>query len=142
MASFLLVDYRIHETEADIPKDIPSNKEKHHGRHHHHGHHVRSPSLTQDIPANPHLVYVGPFNKKNMPPLHLLGKCNSICVTLASTGFLLSFIGVCCFAWTSAQRAVSVFASICIVLCVLLCVSVIGLFDTQSIIIKVSVSLS
>ena len=150
LASFLLIDYRIHETETEIPKDIPSHKEKsekhgHHGRHGHRGHHVRSVSLTHDIPlprsANPHVVYVGPF-KKQQPPLQLLGKCNSVCITLSSTGLLLTFIGVCAYAWTAIDHSVSIFASICMALCVLLCAVVIGLYDTQGIVIKVNVSIT
>jgi len=150
LASFLLIDYRIHETETEIPKDVPSNKEKsekhhgHHGHHGHRGHHVRSASLTQDIPprsANPHVVYVGPFSKQK-PPLQLLGKCNSLCLTLSSTGLLLTFIGACSYAWTAFDRSVSIFASICIVLCILLCVTVIGMYDTQGIVIKVNVSIT
>jgi len=149
LASFLLIDYRIHETETEIPKDVPSNKdksEKHHGHHGRHGHrgHVHSVSLTQDISprsANPHVVYVGPF-KKQQPPLQLLGKCNSLCMILSSTGLLLTFIGACSYAWTAFDRSVSVFASICIVSCILLCAMVIGMYDTQGIVIKVNVSIT
>jgi len=144
LASFLLIDYRIHETETEFPQDVPSNKEKHHGRHGHHGRHVRSVSLTQDIPprsANPHVVYVGPF-KKQQPPLQLLGKCNSLCITLSSTGLLLTFIGACAYAWTASERSVCIFGSICMALCVLLCAMVIGMYDTQGIVIKVHVSIA
>ncbi|KAK2463115.1 hypothetical protein APHAL10511_004770 [Amanita phalloides] len=136
MASFLLIDYRIHETETELPRGVPSDKgiyvnNQKHGR-----------SISVDIPttsANPRVVQVGPF-KRLKPPLHLIGRCHSLCVTLASTGILLAFIGACCFAWTSSQHSVSIFASICIGMCMVLCVLVVGLYDTQSIVIKESVA--
>ncbi|KAF8622774.1 hypothetical protein AX15_006857 [Amanita polypyramis BW_CC] len=140
VASFVLVDYRIHETETELPRGMPrSVKGKSEKHHHRHG---RSISISHDLPmpsADPHLVQVGPFKKK--PPLHMLGRCHSLCVTLSSTGFLLAFIGVCCFAWTE-HRSVSIFATVCIGLCFVMCVGVFGLFDTQSIVIKVNVSIT
>lgn len=143
MASFLLVNYRIHETEVEIPRGIPTSggrvTEK--SEKHHRSNSSKNPQV-QDLPpsSNPRLVQVGLF--KGKPPVHLLGRCHSLCVTLASFAFILAFIGVCCFAWTISDPAISVFATVCIGLCLFLCIWVFILYDANSIVIKVDVSIT
>ncbi|KAF8622381.1 hypothetical protein AX15_007036 [Amanita polypyramis BW_CC] len=72
LASFLLIDYRIHETETELPRGMPQDRAKSNRP---------STSVPQDSPApmpsaNPRLVQVGPFRKK--PPLHLLQLVSSL----------------------------------------------------------------
>lgn len=142
MASFLLVDYRIHETETELPRGVDSEVDKSEKRrgHHHHNRSSASHPLAGTPSANPRLVPVGLFKRKL--PVHLLGRCHSLCVTLASVGFILAFIGVCCFAWTISNSAVSIFATMCVAFCVVLAIGVFAMYDSGGIIIKVDVSLT
>jgi len=67
--------------------------------------------------SDPHLEQVGPFRRK--PPHHLLGRCHSLCVFLASVGFLLALMGVILYVWARQPLGVGIFASVCMASCVM-----------------------
>jgi len=67
--------------------------------------------------TNPHLVQVGPFQRQ--PPIHLLGRCHTLCVILTALGFVLGLTGILCFAWDRLPLSVSVSSSFFMAMCVI-----------------------
>ncbi|KAF8806552.1 hypothetical protein BYT27DRAFT_7191106 [Phlegmacium glaucopus] len=59
--------------------------------------------------TDPHLVQLGPFQRQ--PPTELLARCHSLCVLLASLGFVLALIGALSLAWDRLPLTVSIFAT-------------------------------
>ena len=74
------------------------------------------------ISKNPHVEQVGPF--MGNVSSHLLSRTHSLCVFLASVGFVLAIVGILCYAWASQPTEVSIFASTCfggVLLAIVLC---------------------
>ena len=72
--------------------------------------------------SDPHIVQRGPFGLK--PPTHLLRRCHSLCITLASIGFILALIGVITCAWARHPTSVSAFSTVCLGFCIIAGVSI------------------
>ncbi|KAF5325020.1 hypothetical protein D9619_009574 [Psilocybe cf. subviscida] len=69
-----------------------------------------SPTGAQPLfSKNPHLVQTGPNDSD--PPTHLLSRCHTLCIFLATLGFVLDLAGMICFAWDRLPLSVSISAS-------------------------------
>ncbi|KII95672.1 hypothetical protein PLICRDRAFT_225726 [Plicaturopsis crispa FD-325 SS-3] len=83
------------------------------------------------IPTSPRLIRIEPMvfiektqafdwfkrSKAPEPPLRLLTRCHTLCISLCGIGFVLAIVGVLAFSWTSLSKGVSAFSTVCVVLC-------------------------
>jgi hypothetical protein len=78
---------------------------------------VTSPTGSQPLfSKNPHLVQTGPAGTSD-PPTHLLSRCHTLCIILATLGFALDLAGILCFAWDKLPLSVSISSSFFMALC-------------------------
>ncbi|CCM05210.1 uncharacterized protein FIBRA_07420 [Fibroporia radiculosa] len=123
LAAFFLVRYRIEEAkhEEDVIESShappcvadPEADAKAH---------QRSDSRSSSVhiwSTNPHLEQVGPF-RRGKPPTALLEHCHSLCMWLATVGFVLALAGVLCYTWSRLPHSASIFASACMGVCIVL----------------------
>lgn len=77
---------------------------------------IASPTGSRPLYSkNPHLVQIGPNDSD--PPTHLLSRCHTLCIFLATLGFALDLAGMLCFAWDRFPLSVSISASFFMALC-------------------------
>ncbi|KDQ52838.1 hypothetical protein JAAARDRAFT_445151 [Jaapia argillacea MUCL 33604] len=65
--------------------------------------------------SDPHLETVGLFRAQ--PQTHLLSRCHSLCIWLATGGFILALVGIIAMSWSLMPRSVGVFSSACMAVC-------------------------
>jgi len=135
---------KVEENLVDSPKSIPLNEvEKARGSR------TSSSSYADDLlrpvrrlvssslsgdqiiwSTDPHLVHVGPF--QGQPPTELLARCHSLCVFLASLGFLLALVGVMCFTWDRLPRSIGISISISTTFCMVAAILILIIPSTKT----------
>ena len=78
----------------------------------HHYTPINIPIFTTD----PHLEQVGPFRTRQ-PPTGLLERAHTLCISMATVGFVLIMIGIVFWAWAQLSISVSVAATAAVVMC-------------------------
>ena len=78
----------------------------------HHYTPINIPIFTTD----PHLEQVGPFRTRQ-PPTGLLERAHTLCISMATVGFVLIMIGIVFWVWAQLPRSVSVAATAVVVMC-------------------------
>ena len=100
LAVFFVVNHKVHETEKgtfdlEARSELPVPVDK-----------VRA----SPIWSYPNLAHVGPFNSKLQT--HVLRRCLSLSVFLATLGFVLAMVGIGYFAWGRHPASASIFCTI------------------------------
>lgn len=111
VGAFFLVRYRVHEAAEEKHKvdeklgnvqDSP----------------VQPTNTNPPIFAtNPHLEGVGPF-RRDKPPVRLLKHCHTLCIVLATAGFILALVGVVTYVWARLPPSSRVTATVAMGICV------------------------
>lgn len=127
LAAFVLVRYKLkeatkeeHKAEASGKGGMVSNGPMSHSpdTEKNTDAHNKSRRITSE-PAvhscDPRLEQYGPFNRQ--PPIHLLERCHTICMTSATVGFVLGLLAFVAYSWNSQGTAVGAFTSTIMALC-------------------------
>ena len=135
MASFVLVRYKLKEAKKEELKaervaghsierqDTEKGQNTVTAGHSSVGHTLlalEKHQLTSEPPiysCNPRLEQVGPFSRQ--PPIKLLDRCHSLCIILASIGFVLALVGIVCYAWALQPVSVAAFSTAVLGVCLL-----------------------